>query len=186
MDLVNLLDEREQKTVKILATIFGCVFIALLIFGVRARLDAGRMASRRAGFEASWTAADRSRNAAVREWERWSQAKTDIRNLRGAWFYDQAKGVPAMRLDLQKVLEAAGITITGIEYTAMDLVKDRLRRVSFVLPWSGSYPAFRRLLETIESHPRALFISKIDFRDIGLGSGFLEAGIALEGYYVHE
>jgi len=39
-------------------------------------------------------------------------------------------------------------------------------------------------LETLEAHPRALFVSKVDFRVIV--EGHLEAGVTLEGYAVDE
>jgi hypothetical protein len=184
--LVDFLDDKERRFLSVLATIFGCLFAALLVFGVRAALEAGRMASRRNGIETSWNAAERARRTVVRDWERWTQGAADVGGLRGAWFFDRARGVQAMRLDLQHVLEAADVPAPEIAFAEAEVIKDRLRKVTVGFRWSGSYPAFRRILETIEAHPRALYISKIDFENIGLGPGFLEARFALEGYYVQE
>jgi succinate dehydrogenase/fumarate reductase flavoprotein subunit len=184
--LVNLLDEKERRFLSVLATIFGCLFAALLVFGVRAALEAGRMAKRKDGIETSWNAADRARRTVVRDWERWTQGAADVGGLRADWFFDRAKGVQAMRLDLQQVLEAANVPAAEIAFAEAEVIKDRLRKVTVGFQWSGSYPAFRRILETIEAHPRALYIAKIDFGNIGMGPGFLEARFALEAYYVQE
>jgi hypothetical protein len=183
---VDFLDEKERRFLSVLATIFGCIVAALLVFGVRAALQAGRMATRRAGIETTWNTVERARRAVVRDWERWTQGTADVGRLRGTWFYDQAQGIQALRLDLQEVLAAANVAVPEIQYAEAEVIKDRLRKVSVAFHWSGSYPAFRRILETIEAHPRALYISKIDFQNIGSGPGYLEARFALEGYYVQE
>jgi len=184
--LVDLLDDKERRFLSVLATIFGCLLAALLVFSVRSALEAGRMASRKDGIETRWNAAERARKTVGRDWERWTQGAADVGALRGAWFFDRAKGMQAMRLDLQRVLEAANVPASEIVFAETEVIKDRLRKVTVGFRWSGSYPAFRRILETIEAHPRAIYIANIDFENIGLGPGFLEARFALEGYYVQE
>ncbi len=186
MDLIKRLEDRERRTVTSLAAVFGSVVILLLVFGVRARLDSGRAASRRAGIEAEWKTADRNRAAAVGELNQWVQAESDIGELRRTWFYDRAAGIGAIRSDLSEVLTKAGVTAMDFEYGEGDVVKDRLRRLSVRFAWGGAYPAFRRLLETIETHSRALHVAKIEFRNIGGSPGYVEAGITLEGYAINE
>ncbi|MHB8054152.1 MAG: hypothetical protein ACYDH3_02760 [Candidatus Aminicenantales bacterium] len=186
LDLINLLEDKERRTVTILAAVFGGLFLVFLIFGVRARLDAGRMAARRAGIEASYAASDLSRKSVNEEWARWTQAETDIDELRQTWFYDYSRGIRPMRKDLDTVLKEAGVAATDLAYGEADVVKDRLRRVTIGFNWQGTYPAFRHLLETIEAHPRALQVVKIAFNDVGGGPGFVQAGITLEGYSVYE
>ncbi len=185
MDLIDLLEDKERQTVSVLAAVFGGLFLVLLIFGVRARLDAGKMATRRAGIEASYAASDRARKSADAEWSRWTQAETDIRELRETWFYDPSRGVRNFRLDLDEVLKKAGVA-ADLTYGEADIVKDQLHRVIIGFNWQGTYPAFRHLLETIEAHPRALQVAKIDFHDIGGGPGYVQAGLTLEGYLVRE
>ena len=185
MDLIDLLEERERRTVSVLAAVFGALFAILLVFGVRARVGAGRSALRRAAIEADWTTADRARKAADSEWTRWTQAGVDLGELRRTWFYDQSLGIQAMRSDLRDVLEKAGVAAAEIAYGEAEVVKGRLRRVTVGFNWSGSYPVFRHLLETLEAHPRALFVSQIDFRNGG-GPEHVEAGITLEGYSLDE
>jgi hypothetical protein len=185
-DLFSRLEDRERKVVTLLAAIFGSVVILLTVFGVRAGLDAGRAARRRAGIETAWSVADRSRRTAVSEWERWTQARTDIKELRRTWFYDRSVGIRALREDLRGVLNKAGVTAMDFDYGEADVVKDRIRKMSVRFAWGGSYPAFRHILETIEAHPRALQIAKIEFRNVGGVPGYVEAGFTLEGYAIDE
>jgi hypothetical protein len=186
MDLINLLEDKERKTVSVLAGVFGALFLVFLIFGIRARLDAGRMAARRAGSEASLAASERARASAESEWSRWTKAGTDIGELRQTWLYDHGQGIRPFRKDLDEVLKKAGVMAADITYTESDIVKDRLRRVMVGFTWQGTYPAFRHLLETIEAHPRALQVAKISFNEVGAGPGFVQAGITLEGFLLHE
>lgn len=185
-DLVSRLGDRERRTVSVLAAVFGSAVILLLVFGLRARLDAGRASSRREGIEAQWKTAERNRTAALSEWDRWVQAGTDVRELRGTWFYDRKEGIGAIRSDLREVLTRAGVPAMDFEYSEGEIVKERFLRVGVRFAWGGTYPAFRRLLETIETHPRALHVVKIEFRNIGGTPGYVEAGITLEGYAVGE
>jgi len=184
MEVIDLLEGRERRTVSILAAVCGALFVLLLVFGVRAWVGAGRSATRRAAIEADWNAADRARNSAVSEWTRWAEAEADFGELRRTWFYDQSRGIQTMRSDLGEVLKKAGVATEEIVYGEVEVIKGRLRRVTVGFNWGGTYPALRRLLETLEAHPRALFISKIDFRIIV--EGHVEAGITLDGYSVDE
>lgn len=186
MDLIELLEDKERKTVAVLAAVFGSLFIVFLVFGIRARLDAGRLASRRAGFESSLAASERAGKAAEAEWSRWTRAGADIDELRRTWFYNRNDGIRPFRKDLDEVLKKAGVSITDITFAESDIVKDRLRRVQVGFAWQGTYPAFRHLLETIEAHPRALQVAKIAFNDVGAGPGFVQAALTLEGFLLHE
>ncbi|HNQ80590.1 MAG: hypothetical protein PHF93_00135 [Acidobacteriota bacterium] len=184
MELFDLLDEGERRIVSIAAVVCAAVFAVLLVFGVRAWLNAGRASARRAAVETEWRAADQARKAAVAEWSRWDGASADVRELRGTWLYDRGRGIQTMRSDLADVLKKAGASVPEITYGESEVVKNRMRRYTVGFHWAGSYPAFRRLLETLEAHPRALFVSKVDFRVIV--EGHLEAGVTLEGYAVDE
>lgn len=186
MDLIELLEEKERKTVSILAAVFGSLFIVFLVFGIRARLDAGRLAKRRAGIESSLAASERARNTAEAEWSRWTKAGADIDELRRTWFYDRNEGIRPFRKDLDEVMKKAGVAFADITFTEGDIVKDRLRRELVGFTWQGTYPAFRHLLETIEAHPRALQVSKLAFNDIGAGPGFVQVAFTLEGFLLHE
>ncbi|MBN1939373.1 MAG: hypothetical protein JW843_07295 [Candidatus Aminicenantes bacterium] len=186
MDLVKRLADRERRIVSILAAVFGSIVILLVVFGVRARLDAGRAAARRASIEAEWRTADRDRKAALAQWNRWVQAETDLQELGGKWFYDRAEGIGEIRADLREVLAKAGVAAMDFEYGETEIVRGRLRRVTVRFAWGGAYPAFRRLLEIVENHPRSLNVARIEFRNIGGTPGYVEAGIVLEGYAAGE
>ena len=186
MDLIELLEEKERKTVSLLAAVFGSLFIVFLVFGIRARLDAGRMAARRAGFEADLAASERARDTAEAESSLWTKAEADIEELRRSWFYDRSQGIRLFRKDLDEVLKKAGVSSEDMSFTETEVVKDRLRRIQVGFTWQGTYPAFRHLLETIEAHPRALQVAKIVFDNAGAGPGFVQAAVTLEGFLLHE
>ncbi|HQH45191.1 MAG TPA: hypothetical protein PLQ86_04400, partial [Candidatus Aminicenantes bacterium] len=60
MELFDLLDEGERRIVSIAAVVCAAVFAVLLVFGVRAWLNAGRASARRAAVETEWRAADQA------------------------------------------------------------------------------------------------------------------------------
>jgi hypothetical protein len=184
--LINRLEGRERRIVSVLTGVFGSIVVLLAVFGVRARLDAGRAAARRARIEAEWRTEDRARTGVAALWDRWVQAETDIRELRGTWLYDRDEGIAAIREDLRLILAKAGVTPMDFEYGETEIVRGRFRRVTVRFAWGGAYPAFRRLLEIIENHPRALNVARIEFRNIGGSPGYVEAGVILEGYAVGE
>jgi hypothetical protein len=184
--LASLLGTRERRTLTTLAMVFGAIVAGLVILGVRARIDAGRAATLKKGVEARWLRADRELALVRNEWDRWTRAARDEAELRTSWFYDAADGASAFRLDLQKVLEAAGLRVPDIGFGEVDLVKDRLRRVTAEFTIMVGYAGFRRFLEIVESHPRAFHVEKVDFRDVGGTTGALELRVILSGYYLHE
>ena len=185
-ELVSLLNLRERKAVKTAATIAGFVCAAALVFAVRAQVRAGRAADRLSAAEARAGEAARSRDEARREFENWRQAAADLRDLGSTWFYNPAKGVQELRLDLGRIFEASGIVVPEIAYADLDLVKGRLRRTTAEFRMSGSYPMFRRVLEAVENHPRAIHVERVEFVDIGgAAAGVLEVRIVLAGYYLH-
>ena len=184
-ELVSLLDLRERKAVKTVATIAGFVCAAALVLAVRAQVRAGRAAGRLGAAEIRAGAAARSRDEARREFENWRQAAADLRDLGSTWFYNSAKGAQEFRLDLGRIFEASSIIVPEITYNDLELVKGRLRRTTAEFRMSGSYPMLRRLLEAVENHPRALHLEKVDFVDIGgAAAGVLVVRVVLAGYYL--
>jgi hypothetical protein len=183
--LFSLLNSRERRTVRTAAAIAGIVCAALLIFALRAQVRSSRAEERLAAAEARNRDAGRNRDAARNELNRWAAAEADLRELGASWFYDPAKGIPGLRSDLGQVLETAGIIAPEIDYNALDLVKNRLHRVLAEFRFRGSYLMLRRLLETVENHPRALHVDKIEFEDIGTEPGLVQVRVGVAGYLLH-
>jgi hypothetical protein len=185
-ELVNLLDLRERKTLSTLAVFFGLVVATLLIFAGRAEVKAGRASRRMAEAESRAGEAVRTRDAAKAEFERWRKAAADVRELGASWFYNRAEGDKGFYQDLRAVFNAAGVVVPEISYADVELVKGRLRRETAEFRLSASYLMLRRLLETVENHPRALHVERVDFEDVGtLQPGLLQVRIVLAGYLLH-
>jgi len=185
-ELYSRLTDKQRKTAALLLTVFSCVFAALAVFAVRARLEEGKSARHRAAIERQWKDADKARRDAVQEGDRWVQAAADIQELRTTWLFDSADGPQAFRTELQRILEMSGVTASEIRYGDHDLYRNRMRKITADFGFLGTYPSFRRFLENVENHPRAVHVEKIDFRNIGSQPGIIESRITLAGYYVSE
>ena len=184
--LISLLNARERKTLQTAAVLAGAVAAVLLVFAGRAEVRAGREARRLAAAEERAREADRGLEAAKADDGRWIQARADVRELGSKWLYDPAQGIPGFRYDLRQVFQTAGTAAPEIIYGEAELVRDRLRRVTADFRLTGTYAFFRRLLETVESHPRALHVDKVEFEDIGTQPGLIQVRVTLAGYYYHE
>jgi len=183
----SLLGTRERKTLQTAAVFVGLVAAVLLVFAVRTQMRAGKEARRSAEAGERIRVAERGRDAAKVELARWSGAQADLRELASKWFYDPAQGIPGLRFDLRQLFQETGIGVPEITYNEVDLVKDRLRRVTAEFKLAGSYVLFRRFLEMVEKQPRAIHVEKVEFEDIGtMQPGVIQVRATLVGYYLHE
>ncbi len=133
--------------------------------------------------ELDYKALSQSRNDTKKEWQGWLDALKEMEALRANYFYDSKKIMQALRLDLEQIFNTAGIQVTDINYGYLKLVKESLQRVTVEFRFSGNYAMLKRLLDTIERHPRFLHVEKIDFMNIGKQPGLIDLRISLAGYY---
>jgi hypothetical protein len=182
-ELISLLDMRERRIVIWLASALGILACLLVIFAVRARgaasrtsraLEAARTEARKVGEE---------RDAAKTSREAWAGAQKDIAELKGAWMYDPKDAVRNLRVDLEKIFEASGISASDITYGYAEIPKTRLQKVTAEFRFTGNYPTLKRLLGIVERFPRLLLAEKVEFLSIGRIPGQLELRVSLAGYY---
>lgn len=103
--------------------------------------------------------------------------------LKRTRFYSDVQGFQDLRLDLQALFDAAGVTVGDIVYGHTDYPRDGLHRVSVEFSFNGSYASLKLFLDRVERFPKFLFVEKIDFQNIGLRPGLLELKITMAGYY---
>lgn len=123
------------------------------------------------------------RGDARRDFQRWQDGLRDMEELKKSYFYDEKSGDQGLRLDLQKIFYASGVSWSQIKYNYSDLTAEGIKRVDVSFVFSGSYEALKKFLETVEKHAKFLFVERISFTTINPQAGQLEAKIDLAGYY---
>ena len=181
-ELFSLLNMKERRTAAILGAVLGAASCLLLFVSIKEHGTANRVLSELKTLELDYKALSQSRNDIKKEWQGWQDALKEMEALRANYFYDSKKIMQTLRLDLQQIFDATGIQVTDINYGYLKLVKESLQRVTVEFRFSGNYAMLKRLLDTIERHPRFLHVEKIDFLSIGKQPGLLDLRISLAGY----
>jgi hypothetical protein len=182
-ELISLLNMRERRLAVVLGAVLGAAACLLVVLAVRAGALAGRTGRALAAANSAAETLEAEREAAGKSRQAWADAQKDIAKLKGAWMYDAKDAVRGLRLDLERIFEASGISATDITYNYASVSRTRLRKVSAEFRFSANYAALKRLLDTVERHPRLLLTEKVDFVSIGKSPGRLELRVSLAGYY---
>jgi Tfp pilus assembly protein PilO len=127
--------------------------------------------------------AEKTRAASQAEWLRWQQAGRDLESFRGTFFYDEKTLVGALRTDLQRIFNEAGMNVPQISYQYSDVDKGRIKRVVIVFNYAGTYADLKRFLILVERFPKFLTVEKIDFLKTEEASGFLNLKLTVAAYY---
>ncbi|MGA2587949.1 MAG: hypothetical protein ABSF88_13115 [Candidatus Aminicenantales bacterium] len=182
-ELFSLLSMAERRTASILGAVLGAAACLFLLAAVREHRGALRSAEDLRSMDINYETLSRSRTDVKKERQAWADAEKDMVTLKASRFYDGRTVVRNLRLDLQRIFDAAGIAVSDINYGYQEIVKDSLQKVTVDFRFSGNYSMLKRLLDLIERHPRFLHADKIDFLSIGKQPGLLDLKIGLAGYY---
>jgi hypothetical protein len=174
---------KERRAATALGALLGLAACFFLFISFKERSAAGRTASKLQAAEQNYQALSRSRSEARKEWQGWQDAQNDLAELKKDYLYDGKTVMQDMRLDLKRIYDAAGISVTNITYGYSELVKGSIMREAAEFEFSGNYMMFKRLLAMIERHPRLLHVEKIDFLNIGREPGLVDLKITIAGYY---
>ena len=177
------LSQREKQVLRTLslALVLALVFLVFVSLG-----------ERRAYFQRRDTSDARVRESVelkkVRaqkklEWERWRQAILDLAELKAKYFYDDAQGINDLRLDLQRIFDDAGVSVTGINYTYSQFPKEEIKKVSAAFHLKGSYLNIKQFIDLVEKFPKFLTMERVDFLKIDTENDSLDLNIVLAGYY---
>jgi hypothetical protein len=182
-DLFELLSEKERRVAAVCGAVLVFAVCVLLAVALKARGAAGRAADELRAAEASYQVHDRERTAVRSEWQAWTNARKDLSSLKESRFYDAAKGLQDLRLDLQRIFDASGLAATDVSYAYTDLVKGVVQKVTADFRFTATYAGLKRLLDAVERHPRFLHAERIDFLSMTKQPGVLDLRVSFAGYY---
>ncbi len=177
------LDDREKKAlVRLAVAALVALAVALAVF-FKMREAHAEVRTSLVRLETDLAKAVRDRGASEVQWLRWQEAREDLEMLGTDYFYSAKEGVPALRLDLQRLFALAGLSVSDIGYGYSDLDKEQARKTIVTFSYRGSYAGLKRLLGIIERFPRFLVIERLDFQKTGSDGGALVCKLTLAGYY---
>jgi hypothetical protein len=182
-ELFSLLDMRERRLVSRLGAVLGVLACLLVFLAVRTRSSAHQAVRALAAAEIQAKTIQAERETVRTSRQAWTEAEKDMAKLRGAWLFDAKDAARSLRMDLEKIFEASGIAANDISYGYAAILGTRMEKVVVEFRFSGNYAILKRLLDTVERHPRLLLVEKIDFLNIGRVPGVLELKVGLAGYY---
>ena len=174
---------RERKVLKRLALV--AVLALILGFALSFKQRSSYLQAKDVHVQSreSFLAIDGTLEKVKAERARWDEAKEDIEFFRNRFMYNDEDGINALRLDLEKIFDQAGLRVRDISYNYAELEKGRVKKIVATFNYSGSYPNFKKLLGIIERFPKFLTVEKLDFTDTGTVSGILRVRLMLAGYY---
>jgi len=184
-EFFSALDERDRTRLRLLGLLFLIAFFVLIFFSFGQRRGYRLLAQRLEGREKTAAAEKLKQAEADVKWAQWQKAYRDIKDLKDKYFYHEGEEASELRLDLQKVFSAAGITSRSYRYNYANLEKERIKRINVTFTFTGTYPILKRFLQTLEQFPKFLLLEKIDFLKIGGDGTMLELKIVLAAYYAN-
>ena len=182
-ELSELWTERERRLVAVCGAMLAVAAFLLIGAAARTRSAAVRASAGFRAAEASYQALDRERNAVRSDWLAWTTAAKDLASLKESRFYDAAKGLQDMRLDLQRIFDASGLAATDVAYGYTDLVKGVVQKVTADFRFTATYAGLKRLLDTVERQARFLHVERVDFLSMTKQPGVLDLRVSFAGYY---
>jgi hypothetical protein len=184
-EFFSVLDERDRTRLRLLGLFFLLAVFVLVFFSLGQRRGYRLLAERLEGREKAAAAEKLKQAEGDAKWAQWQKAYRDIKDLKGRYFYQEGAEAGELRLDLQKVFSAAGITSRSYRYSYASLEKERIRKINVTFTFTGTYPILKRFLQTLEQFPKFLLLEKIDFLKIGGDGNMLELRIVLAAYYAN-
>jgi hypothetical protein len=167
----------------VLCLLLAAALLFLAFVLVKERSTAGRTLKNLQNEKLNYKRLDTERNDARRDFQRWQAGLRDMEELKKSYFYEEKFAGQDLRLDLQQIFSAAGVNWSQIKYDYSGFAAEGIKKVDVSFVFSGSYPALIKFLETVEKHPKFLFVERISFTSIIPQAGQLEAKINLVGYY---
>ncbi len=182
-ELISLLEIRERRIVGFLCLLLAVALLCLAFVQVKERGAAGRAVRNLQDEKRNYSRLDTERNEARQDFQRWQDGIRDMEELKKSYFYNEKSAGQDLRLDLQRIFSASGVTWSQIRYDYSDFAAESIKKVDVSFVFSGFYPGLKKFLATVERHPKFLFIDRISFTNINSETGQLELKINLVGYY---
>jgi hypothetical protein len=184
-DIFRSFNDAERKRLRLLLIVLGLSLVFLFVISLRERRSFHRLEGSLAAQKAAFAKLDAERSGAVSERARWEQAVEDLEALKAGHFYLEKDGVNVLRLDLQQLFAASGISARALKFDYADLEPEKARKVTVTFNFTGSYPLLKKFLDTVEQFPKFLCLERLDFVRIAGGGNSLELRVVLAGYYAN-
>lgn len=184
--LSDILRDTEKRT---LVRLSAAAAVLAVLFGVVWVRERGASSATRAELADLQAESQRSKKRladARLDTARWREARRELDSFRGTYFYSDKNGIEALRLDLERIFEQAGMRAPTMDYRYADMGKEKVKRIVTSFVYTGTYASLKKFLSIIENTPRFLVIDEIDFTNTGSGGGPLTLRMTLAGYYETE
>jgi hypothetical protein len=178
----DLLDRREKRVTVLLCCLLGVVLIFFLLGSLPQIRHYSKLVSSLHTKEKNFQTASQKTSKRREEWLKWQQAQKDLGDLKTKYFYDKDIQ-PKLRLDLERIFNEAGVRHSSIEFTYVELKKEKTNKVNITFNLRSSYPSLKKFIYLVEKFPKFLVIEKIDFLSSERAQEVLELRVILAGYY---
>jgi len=182
-ELFSLLTESEKKRLRGAAMLFIAGLLFLLIIGLGERRSFFSLEHRLQARKKVLTEVEEKRAKAAAEWARWQASYQDMEELEKTYFYRGLNDLHQMRLDLEKIMAEAGVSVKALKYDYSRSRKEKIDKININFNFVGSYVILKKFLEVVEKFPKFLMLEKVDFARIAGDGSILELRIVLAGYY---
>ncbi len=182
-ELFSLLDEREKSQLRWLGLLLIAGLLFLSVFALGQRRSFFSLKDRLLARQKVLTEIEAKRTKRAEEWAKWQGSYHDLEELKKTYFYQKEDDHNQLRLDLEKIMDEAGVSAKFFKYDYSSPGKEMAAKVSISFTFVGSYALLKRFLQTLEQFPKFLMLEKIDFARISGEENTLELRIVLAGYY---
>lgn len=183
-ELINFLDEREKRVLRFLVYALLAALVLILAGGVWQRSRFHRAQAALTAEQRTFARED-AKHQDLAAWQTlWAEARRDLDEMKGKSFYNEADVVPALRLDLDRLLREAGLTVFKFDYNYGSDLRTAVSRVAVAFEVKTAYPAVKRFLGLLETFPKLLVVESLSFpRMTGKGQSGLNLRVTLAAYY---
>ncbi len=182
-ELIRLLREKERRILRLLIYVFLAALVLILVGGVWQRSRFQRVQAALA-VEQKTFMGEREKRQDLEAWQGlWAEARRDLAEMKGKSLYDEPDVVPALRVDLDRLLREAGLAVSKFDYSYGADVRTTVGRIAVAFEVRTIYPAVKRFLGLIETSPRLLVVESLTFPRTGKGQSGLNLRVTLAAYY---
>jgi len=182
-EVFDLFDKREKRILEISSLLLILSFIFLFFISIREKNVYFRSFSTLSSQENHFREFNKAKLEKEKEWQSWKKAPLDIKELRAAHFYKDEEGINQLRLDLQKIFNTSRINNSQIRYSYTTFEKEKIKRVTVIFDFTGSYYSLKKFFLAVEEYPKFLIVEKIEFLDTSSEGETLMLRITMAGYY---
>src|SRR5512135_3017719 len=121
--LSEVLNDKEKRTLVRLAAAAAVMAVLFALIWVRERGASSAVRAELAQLQTQSVEAKKQLARARLEEAQWREARRELDSFRGTYFYSDKNGIEALRLDLERIFEQAGMRAPAMDYRYADMGK---------------------------------------------------------------